>query len=106
MCAFVSVLEVGLFRRSTKEMWRFGLNSPCVCTNETVILIVDYLSSRVLLLYPVLKSLYAILLMLVVTCVGISSVSTILSSIPRLILQEEKLLGAVESDICEDQALE
>ncbi|XBI83942.1 hypothetical protein VPH35_092352 [Triticum aestivum] len=41
---FVWVLEVGLFR-STKEMWRFGLNSPCVCTNETVILIVDHLSS-------------------------------------------------------------
>ncbi|XBH72498.1 hypothetical protein VPH35_099777 [Triticum aestivum] len=46
---FVWVLEVGLFR-STKEMWRFGLNSPCVCTNETVILIVDHLSSCMFLL--------------------------------------------------------
>ena len=89
MCAFVWVLEVGLFifRRSTKEMWRFGLNSPCVCTNETVILIVDYLSSCMLLLqgrgkrassFPlisllpflgcafvsVVESLYTILLML------------------------------------------
>jgi hypothetical protein len=45
VCLCFGPLEASrpLLGRSTKEMWRFELNSPCVCTNETVILIVDYL---------------------------------------------------------------
>lgn len=121
MCAFVWVLKSRPFFRSTKEMWRFGLNSPCVCTNETVILIVHYLWSCMMLQgreeevasFPwipprlcfciQLSSLCIINLFLLMLLVCLWGYQLLLhSSSPRLIIQEQNLLGVLkfQSDIC------